>query len=251
MSRAQFQEYYFEYLLGTLEDSDRLRLEAHLMECAECRQTLAELREAFHSLPTALEQRRPPAHLKEKILDQIGGERRQEAAWPWWREWAIAASIVVAILSIAVLQLYRETRLQDQTIASLQEETTDLRRSNQDLTGTIHQLTQPRLRFVNLAGLAGYESVSGSAFVNAEAKTARVFLHSLPQIASEKAFQLWVIEPGKNPHPSNVFKLRGPVTELEVSLPAETQQLAALAVTIEPDQGSPQPTGPMVVLGRF
>lgn len=251
MSRAQFQEYYFEYLLGTLEDSHRLRLEGHLKECAECRQTLAELREAFHSLPTALEERRPPAHLKERILDQIGSEPRQESAWPWWREWAIAASIVAAILSFVAVRLYRETRLKDQTIASLQQETTDLRRSNQDLTGTIHQLTQPGLRFVNLAGLAGYESVSGSAFVNADATTARVFLHSLPEIAPEKAFQLWVIEPGKNPHPSNVFKLQGPVTELEVSLPSEAQQLAALAVTIEPGQGSPQPTGPMVVLGRF
>ncbi len=60
-----------------------------------------------------------------------------------------------------------------------------------------------------------------------------------------------VIQNGRPPFPSQVFKSSGETTEVSFTLPVEANQVAVLAVTIEPAGGSPQPTGPMVIAGRF
>lgn len=251
MSKVQFGEYYLEYLLGSLEASERQHLQEHSQVCPECRQDLADLQETLHSLPMALPEKMPPAELKQKILREIGAGAASFTSFTWWRTWAIAASILVVALGAISVSFYRQVQNKNSAIASLLREREQLRESNQDLFNKINQLTRPRLRYLNLAGLTGYEKVSGSAFINPDANSARVFFHNLPAVAENRAFQLWVIEPGQNPRPSNVFSSRGPVTEVEVGLSVKAEKVLALAVTIEPPEGSPQPTGPMVVLGKF
>ena len=255
MSKEKFGEQYIEFLLGTLEKEPRQELEEHVTQCPECRQNLYELRETLHSLPQGLPENPPPAHLKKRIMEDIVSAMAKEKTKSFpalsWRAWAIAASIAAVVLGGFVIRLHREGQLKDLTIATLQRETEQLRSTNQGMNRKINELTQPALRYLNLTGLTGYEDASGSAFVNPEADRASLFLRNLPSIEEDKDFQLWVIERDQAPYPSNVFQTAGATTELEVELPIGAERVMALAVTIEPRDGSPQPTGPMIVLGTF
>jgi len=64
-----------------------------------------------------------------------------------------------------------------------------------------------------------------------------------------KAYELWVIA-GQKPLPAGVFKAdeRGRAV---VTLPwlDETVRVQTFAVTLEPEAGTPAPTGPMVLAG--
>lgn len=63
--------------LGHPPDIPLLDIALHLAECAECRRFATEVSEAMGHLPEALEQVRPPASLRAKIVDLAG---RDDAA---------------------------------------------------------------------------------------------------------------------------------------------------------------------------
>lgn len=63
--------------LGHPPDIPLLDIALHLAECAECRRFATEVSEAMGHLPEALEQVRPPASLRAKIVDLA---RRDDAA---------------------------------------------------------------------------------------------------------------------------------------------------------------------------
>ncbi len=264
MSEKIFGEHYVDYILGSLEPRKMAELSKHLDGCPECRRNLAELEETLHSLPLALEPQAPPPELKERILREIQDRpvvapfqkppektSRPAPSTNLWRVWAIAASIL-AVVGLAVsFQLYQSGQTKNANLASLRSEVEQLRQSNLGLQLKVRDLVGPDVRYLNLAGLKGFEGVSGSAFVRPDNAAASVFFHSLPALQTNQAYQLWVIEPGNPPHPSNVFQSSGEITEVDVQLPIAGDQVAALAITIEPSGGSPQPTGSMVALGQF
>lgn len=65
-----WQERLSEYLDGYLESADRAALEAHLIECANCRDTLADIRELV-ALAGQLEDSAPARDLWPGIRDRI------------------------------------------------------------------------------------------------------------------------------------------------------------------------------------
>jgi len=255
MTKIEFEDIYVEYLLGHLEETRAKAFEAHLHECPECLKEISELREALFSLPQALPLSEPPRHLKDAILKAAGGggslPDRASYRSGGWRVWAIAASVLVAALGLfawtqrqANLQLARQVSL-------LEEENQRLRETNRTLDDRVDLLTRPGTKFLQLAGLDRYEEAKGSAFLEPSGRTALAFLHDLPSLPRERAFQMWVIQEGRPPVPSQVFQAPDRSTEISFNVPIEVDQVAMLAVTIEPTAGSPQPTGPMVLAGRF
>ena len=153
MSKEKFGEQYIEFLLGTLEEGPRQELEEHLTKCPECRQNLYELRETLHSIPLALPENPPPAHLKKRIMEEITStmprEKTKSPAILPWRAWAIAASIAAVVLAGFVIRLQREGQLKDRTIATLEREAEQLRSTNQGMNRRINELTQPALRYLH------------------------------------------------------------------------------------------------------
>ncbi len=255
MSKVEFQDYYIDYLLDALDEVSSERLRRHLPDCHECPAELKELSDTLHSLPLALEPIAPPPQLKDRLLAQVSSTDQPQATAPKqarlrrWRFAAVAAGVIVVLLAGLVFQGRRISREQDLHIASLLAEIDALRNANQSLILKVDSLSRPTVRFLNLAGLTGFEGSSGSAFIRPEDGRISLFFHDLPALAANEDFQLWVIEEGQPPHPSVAFDGTGPVTEVEVDLPLAAEQVQVLAVTIEPQGGSPQPTGAMVLAG--
>ncbi len=255
MSRAEFQEYYADHLLDALDEVSSGRLRRHLVDCRECQAELRSLADALHSLPLALDPVAASPEFKERLLAGISAADRPRAMIPGrfrpqrWRFAAIAAGILVVLLAGLVFQGRRSGREKDLHIASLLAEIDQLRSANQSLILKVDTLSRPTVRFLNLAGLTSFEGSSASAFIRPEDARISLFFHHLPAIEANQDFQLWVIEEGLPPHPSATFGDTGPVTEVEVDLPIAADRVQVLAVTIEPQGGSPQPTGVMVLAG--
>jgi anti-sigma-K factor RskA len=64
---------------------------------------------------------------------------------------------------------------------------------------------------------------------------------SLPRIDAGKTFELWVIPVKGNPAPAGVFQSQPDATAVFVR-PGPVENAAAIAVTVEPEGGSAQPT---------
>ncbi len=258
MSRERFEEQYSEYVLGTLEERRAEELARHLEECAECREEIARLADALHSLPLALSEESPRASLRAEILEAAAGEAspgsapsRRPSHSPWLLGWAIAASVLAVAGLLGSWSYY--VRYQEQLLeqAGLQSEVEHLTRINQTLESRIREITSPRQRHLTLAGLEGYEQIEGAAFIDPAGNRADLFLQNLPELPADRRYQLWFIEPGLPPHPSEVFGRGDGLTEVGAEVPIAAEQVASLAISIEPVGGSTSPTGPIVALGSL
>ena len=99
------------YLLGGLDDADQDRLDAHLLDCAECRAELARLGpvpDLLRRMPATVPAPVPPSPERiDGLLRQVRAERsrsRRVARLGW----AAAAAAVVAVAAVGVPILVRE-----------------------------------------------------------------------------------------------------------------------------------------------
>ena len=111
---VEMRELLPELAAGTLDTSTRPRVEAHVIECAECAselETLRLVRAAFAAAPAVDTTRivaalpKPPATMPSRVAAPPRGGR--------WMDWRVAAAltmITVGGLSVAVTQRIQMTR---------------------------------------------------------------------------------------------------------------------------------------------
>lgn len=218
------------YALGALSAHDAAEVRAHLQSCAECRAEYEALAPAVTAVAYSSESCADAESgaavasplLKARIMRQVRSDAerpRRAAAWPVYV--AAAACLVLAAASalenIALRgQLNRDT----QTIG--------------DLTAgdTVHR------KFGN-----GEVLERGS----------RVYLamRALPATPPGKVYQAWTLPSGsKKMAPSVTFRSTGSGVTL-VRLPQPADGIAAVAVSVEPDGGSKQPTSTPIAVTQL
>ena len=79
-----------EYVLGTVDERDRARLERHLRRCESCRRELAEMEEMYRLLGD-FELAKPGSFFAAKVARAVRDEA--EAAWAAVTEFATAMGI--------------------------------------------------------------------------------------------------------------------------------------------------------------
>lgn len=80
-SRKGFCEDVEIYMLGGLDQEDKLEFEAHLPECEECKHMLEELSSVIKVLPLTVEPVQPPSGMRARILAAVAEadqEKRSE-----------------------------------------------------------------------------------------------------------------------------------------------------------------------------
>lgn len=68
LDHDRLEEAVAAYLLDALEDDERAQVAAHIEGCPSCRALIWRLSHAVDSLPAAVDDVRPPARLRERIL---------------------------------------------------------------------------------------------------------------------------------------------------------------------------------------
>ena len=218
------------YALDAVDDDERMAFERHLETCERCRNELATLRDTAASLAYAAPATPPPPELRERILDTARAERpnvvplrprHSHATAVLGAAAAIAAGIAIAL---GVWNISLRGSLDDKNAA--------LEATNKALivVGDAKALRH------DLSGASGQLVVASSG-------KAALVICDLPKAPSGKTYQEWVLN-GTVPTPAGEFDpASGCVAvPLDASVPSD----AGVAVTVEPDGGSRQPTtGPV------
>jgi hypothetical protein len=123
MTPDQWTARLSEYLDGELDGAERQALDAHLEQCADCRDTLAELRRVTLRA-TALSDREPSADLWPGIAARIGlpaataarASRSAPRRWSFTLPQLAAAGLVVAAVGAGGLWLAQRSWLPESVV---------------------------------------------------------------------------------------------------------------------------------------
>lgn len=278
MNDEEIKDLSVQYSLGILDETTANEFEKYLETAAEEIQCEAnELREVAAQLPFALPQESAPAYLKQEIFARIAQEShsgstsngsssqqranvitfpqqtKREAQPRQW--WLIAATIAFATLSAVLLwQNQRLATQRDQLASDLDsyaKELSDQRReliAKQQEIGTI---TAPTTRIIAMSGEAQAPQASAKLVWDKANNQWLIYFYNLPAAPPDKDYQLWYITSDSAKISARVFKTSEQGhTELRVAVPQDiASRLALAAVTLEPKNGSPQPTGPIYIKG--
>jgi hypothetical protein len=134
-------------------------------------------------------------------------------------------------------------------LASLEAENGVLRRELQANEEILALLTTPAAETVTIAGTEHQPDARGRLVMDPGTRSAVLIASGLAPLASDQVYQLWLIY-GQQPMPAGTFRVdRTGQAVLIVPPDTAVAPLDAVGVSIEPEDGSEQPTGDIVLLG--
>ena len=236
-----FGELTAAHALGSLGGGDLARFEAHLAGCAECERLLGEYREALVGLAADVRQP-PPGRAKRDMMARVGRRRSRGAGERFWSGLRWAASVAVAAgLLASVAATYVSGRYESQ-LGQMAREVAALRGQVGQQRLALALLRDPATQVVLLAGLTPSPQARGRLIWNEHAGGLLVAA-DLPPAPPGKAYELWAMV-GARPLPIGVFGVDAEGKgSLRVAPLAGARRVNRFAVTLEPAQGVPVPTG--------
>ena len=258
--------------LGLLAAEESAELSSHLDEgCAVCEGLLEDFRISATALSVEAPARRPSSGLRGRILAGLPGaapipraevpregetplappvSRRQSerSAAAWWIAAAAAIFVVILLWDDARIRRQRED-LRSQT-AQLSGELSRAQAEAARRDLRVRVLESDDVRILFLGGKDPQPSARAKVFWSEKAKTGMILAGNLAPLPPDKQYELWVFSEGK-PVAAGVFDVDPSGRALFESPNLPGVVLAQnFAVTIEPRGGVPQPTGPIVLVGK-
>ena len=226
------------YALGSLPARDAERVRAHLATCPECRAELKALQPAVATLAASAEQS-PSALLKARIMRSVRADAQATAApakkpvvvWPAYL--VAAACFVIALVSTLVnLSLVGQLRQAQTTVAQINSNSSGLARSLAEERTTLADIMDDNARRF---------PVNGGDVIRVHDKL-YIAMHDVPALPHGKVYQAWTLPKGSKVMVPSVTFVPDHHGVAVISLPVDARQMAAVAVSVEPDGGSKQPT---------
>lgn len=221
-----------EYVLGTLRGGARRRFEGYLRDDAALQRLTAEWQQRLMPMAEFAGAQAPGAQVWPAIERRLGlgrgrGPRRAYAAWQFWRSESLTfwrslslASLAVTLLMVGVLRSSLLDGPQVDLVATLID----------DKARTALLLTADTERHVLTVRL----------------------VENAP-VAADRSLQLWAVPRQGAPRSLGVIPPEGAI-DLPLTGSAMGEDIATLAVSLEPRGGSPGaggPTGPILYKGNW
>jgi anti-sigma-K factor RskA len=240
MTCQDLRDSYELYALGLLEGEEKHEIDAHLgRNCPDCRKYLKEALAVNALLLAQAPQVVAPSRLRRRVMGSVGLEK---AGLTWIAALAAAAAVIVA-LWLGTQNRATERELKESRTA-LQQMVSERDRLDQALSF----LNQPETRQVNF-GAGKPAPPRGNFFLNPRLGVLLI-ASNLPALPAGRAYELWVIPKGGAPRPSGTFQAGPRGTAIHI-LQAPVDGAVTLAVTVEPDTGSPAPTSAILFSAGF
>jgi anti-sigma-K factor RskA len=235
----RFAEDLAAYALGSLEDSEKARVDSHVASCAACERLLAQYRGVTGALPFALTTVSPPVEAWAMIRATARPRQSRASRWPWQvsvPEWLRAARWPAVAALVALLVIWNVT---------LERELA--RRSPGPAPGPeVEALSRRPGRIVILQG-TGTPGANARMFVAVDGG-GHLAVSGLAALPRERTYQLWFVRRDAPAVSGATFHVdHSGRAWAKVTVPAPLDDVRAIAVTEEPAPGSATPTGAHVL----
>jgi len=246
MTHEELDGLYELYALGVLDAEEKDEIDEHLArECQECTTQLRRAVEVTALFATLPEQVAPPKRLRKRVLASVGA---RQGAPAWTMVWAAAAACLAIALVVVDVRMTYDIDVARGQLRAANVEREQARRELQATQGQLSEV-QAALQFLNepetvVATFGGGTPVPprGRVLVNPNRGVLLIASH-LPQAPAGKTYEMWVVPKKGAPQPAGLFQsdAQGNVMHL-LPGPVNRAQTAAIAVSLEPQSGSPAPT---------
>jgi anti-sigma-K factor RskA len=224
------------YALGLLPESEAATVAEHLESCESCRAEYDFLRPAVTAVAYSAEACSDSSSgdavvsplLKARVMKRVRAEAARPSA-PAWPAYAVAAACLAIAILTGLIDLSLNDQLQNdraQTVAQAQ---------------TISDLTAPdsqRYRF------AGGEVITRGDRIY-------IAMHELAAPPAGHVYQAWTVARGATGVAPSITFVPAAGGVAVVRLPESATTLAAVAVSVEPQGGSKQPTTKPIALVKI
>ncbi len=225
------------YALGALDADDIRALEVHLQTCEACQAELSSYRQLSDSLLTAIPPKQPSAALRKRLQGRLPSAQKTTRPRVTWSLSQLAMGTAIALLLLLNLfSLMQMREIQRQQAGLLQQLHTN--------QFALSMLAYPSTQSFPIAG----ENLSGSVLLDRERNTVALVMWHLPELSEAQVYQIWLIEPDGQRVSAGLFRpqANSSYTTKPVYSKRDISSFTGIGVTVEPAQGSEQPTGPRV-----
>jgi anti-sigma-K factor RskA len=246
------------YALGVLEGEEKAAIESHVPTCAECANKLAEARGRIAVLAFSAPRVEPSAAVRERLMRQVHvsaesagarlAQREPERTGGFFGRWWAAILVPVGVaLAIATIFLWTENARLSRELA---QQRANLEEQKKQLDEARHMADLLEAKDTISVALAVQPGMpKGDVRVRYNAKMGMAVCDGWVEPApANKSYQLWLVPMDGKPISAGVIDHGGPINPWMMKLP-QGMAAKAFAVTLEPEGGMPQPTGPMVLVG--
>ena len=214
MEHEILEEELAVYALGALPPEEAAAVAAHLAGCPECRERVRRYREAAAALAYAVPLRRPSPRLRARLL---AGARRTSRRSERWLGLGI-----VLVIAILTLVLFAPSLL------------------------SFRSATTPQV--FSLQGAEAAPDAQG--YLILEDSQGLLVTKGLAVPPEGQVYQVWFMDAAGRRVSGGIFRTQPrPYGVYTVTVPLPLTAYARIGVTLEPEGGSPSPTGPQVLRG--
>lgn len=242
------RELIAEYAFGLTSPEETRLVEANLASCLEAVAQLEDYRRLQDEMRGSVPQHEPSPMLEDRLMALIATPQEAPQPQPRFRfhpAWLAAAVALIILLLSNVYWLFRINTLeqaQDTLVPQTPGATT-----NRPFIWT----TTSDVRSVRLP--PSQENADTSAFLmwNAESKIGLLYAQGFPELSTGKTYQLWLTR-GEERVNAGTFRVDDEGTgALLFRISDPIDQYTWARITEEPDKGSDEPTGTVVVVGEL
>jgi anti-sigma-K factor RskA len=252
------------YALDALNDEERELVESYLAEHPEAREQMKDLHAGASALPYGISPVEPPPHVKESLMMRVNADAKararssERAARPSFLSFlnrlkgeniirtftlgiATLAIVWVIILNTKISQLQSQISGLNDTIASQSN-------SLEQIIANLPESPPSNVITVSLKGTDVQPHAHGQLIADPKEQSAVLVITGLPKLEANKTYQVWLIS-GGGPVSAGLLTVdengQGVVV---VTSDDSIGSFNSLGISIEPEGGSRQPTGEIVVL---
>lgn len=224
------------YVLGSLENDERVQVDAHLKVCTACTAELDEYSQLVSLLAFAAPEVEPPPALRRKVMTAVQSDHSsKETDLNLWQLlfsafnrpvpiWGVLAAIIVLVAAVALRQLNSPAVM-----------------PRQDST----------MQTIALLGTESASEAQGLIIIGSEGVEGALVVEDLPPLDSGHQYQLWLIKGGERTSGA-VFSVDDDgYTAFMLSSSIPLSHYTDFGITLEPAGGSSGPTGPKILGSSF
>jgi anti-sigma-K factor RskA len=251
------------YALDALTEEEKQLVESYLAEHPEARPEVQNLQSGASALPYAVSPVEPPRHVKDALMARVTADPQarerssQRVASPpvrrgirfedLFRVLSLGAA-TIAIVWAFVLNA-QVARLRNE-ISTLNEQVAAQSQSIDELVRNLPQSEQSDVITVSLQSTEDQPRALGQLIANPNDRSAVVVISGLPPLEPGKTYQVWLI--GGAPVSAGLLAVdENGQSVLIITSEEAIGSFSSVGVSIEPEGGSEQPTGDIVILSEL